>query len=138
MRAVDVARRVVLFACLLALAASGCGTGERADDAAAVTGRFHAALGAKDGQAACQELSEETASQLEQQEGKPCEEAVLELDLQRGGTVAVRHVEMRSAYTSLAEGGTDFLDEGPEGWKISAAGCEPTAPGQPYDCELEG
>jgi hypothetical protein len=125
--------------CLLALvAASGCGTGDRADDAAAVATRFHAALEAEDGQAACEELSEETASTLEQQEKKPCEEAILELELPKGGTVAVRRVEMRSAYTGLAEGGADFLDEGPEGWKISAAGCKPTAPDQPYDCELEG
>ena len=44
---------------------------------------------------------------------------------------------MTSAHATLAEGGTDFLDEGPDGWRVSAAGCEPTAPSQPYDCELE-
>ncbi|HEV7845495.1 MAG TPA: hypothetical protein VGO83_04525 [Thermoleophilaceae bacterium] len=130
--------RFLVFACLIALAATGCGTGERGDDAAAVTARFHAALEAGDGQAACQELSEDTASKLEQQEKKPCEKAILGLELPKGGSVAVQRVQMLSAYTSLAEGSTDFLNEGPEGWKISSAGCKPTAPGRPYDCELEG
>ena len=130
--------RVASAACLLALALAGCGTGERADDAAAVAERFHAALEAGDGQAACDELSEETALALEQQEKKPCEEAVLELGLPEGGSVADTRVEITSAVATLAEGGTDFLDEGPDGWKIAAAGCTPTLPDQPYDCELEG
>jgi hypothetical protein len=130
--------RVVACACVLAVAVAGCGTGERADDVAAVAERFHAALESGDGQAACDQLSEETASKLEQQEQKPCEEAILELELPKGGTVALTRVEMRSAFAGLAEGGADFLDEGPEGWRISAAGCEPTAPEQPYECELEG
>jgi hypothetical protein len=129
---------VVLLACLLAIAAAGCATAEREDDVAAVTARFHAALEADDGRAACAELSAETASKLERDEKKPCEEAILGLDLPKGGTVAVRRVEVRSGYTRLAEGGSDFLDEGPDGWKISAAGCEPTAPERPYECELEG
>jgi hypothetical protein len=130
--------RAVSLACVLAIAVAGCGTGERADDVAAVAERFHAALESGDGQAACAELSEETASKLELQEQKPCEEGILTLELPKGGTVAVKRVEMRSAFAGLAEGGADFLDEGSEGWKISAAGCEPTAPEQPYECELEG
>jgi hypothetical protein len=130
--------RPAVFACLLALALAACGTADRERDAAAVTERFHAALDSGDGQAACEELSEETASKLEQQEKKPCEEAILGLELPKGGTVAFRHVEMGSAYTALDGGGTDFLNEGPDGWKISAAGCEPTASERPYECELEG
>lgn len=100
--------------------------------------RFHAALESGDGQAACAELNEETASKLEQQAKKPCDEAILELELPKGGTVAVRRVDMRSAYAGLAEGSADFLDEGPEGWKVSAAGCRQTTPQRPYECELEG
>ena len=100
--------------------------------------RFHAALESGDGAAACDELSEETASTLEQQEKKPCERAILDLEIPKGGTAAVRRVEITSAYIGLAEGSADFLDEGPEGWKISAAGCRPTASvEQPYECELE-
>ena len=130
-------RRVVAFACLVALAVAGCGTGERADDAAAVSQRFHAALDSGDGQAACDELSDETASKLEQEERKPCDEAILDMDLPKSGTVAVRGVEMRSAYAGLAEGSADFLDEGPEGWEVSAAGCRAVTPDRPYECELE-
>jgi hypothetical protein len=127
-----------VVACLLALPLAACGTADRERDAAAVSERFHAALEAGDGQAACEELSEETASKLEQQEKKPCDEAILGLELPKDGTVTVREVEVRSAYTELSTGGADFLDEGPEGWKISAAGCRPTAPERPYVCLLEG
>jgi hypothetical protein len=130
--------RVAALACTLAVALAGCGTGERADDAAAVADSFHAALESGDGQAACDELSEETSSKLEQQEKKPCEEAILELELPKGGTIAVRDVQTRSAYAGLAEGSVDFLDEGPEGWKVSAAGCRSVTPNRPFDCELEG
>jgi hypothetical protein len=129
---------VIAFACLIAIAAGGCGTGERADDVAAVAERFHAALESGDGQTACDELSEETASKLEQQEKKPCDEAILGLELPKGGTVALRDVQMRSAYAGLAEGSVDFLNEGPKGWKISAAGCREVTPEHPYECELEG
>jgi hypothetical protein len=125
------------FACLLALALAGCGSADREEDAGAVAQRFHVALEKGDGQAACDQLSQETSSKLEQQEKKPCEEAILSLQLPKGGRVADTRVYITSAFTTLAEGGTDFLDEGPDGWRVSAAGCEPTAPSQPYDCELE-
>lgn len=127
-----------LVACLLALPLAACGTADRERDAAAVAESFHAALEANDGQAACDELSEDTASKLEQQEEKPCEEAILALELPKGGTVTVTQVEVLSAYTELSVGGADFLDEGPTGWEIAAAGCRPTGSEQPYECALEG
>jgi hypothetical protein len=134
-----VGSRGLLAACLIALPVAACGTGARERDAAAVAERFHAALEQGDGRAACDELSEETASKVEQQEGKPCEEAILTLKLPKGGTAAVRRVEITTAYIGLAEGSADFLDEGPEGWKVSAAGCQPSASSdQPYECEVEG
>jgi hypothetical protein len=128
-----------LVACaFLALSLSACGAGPRANDAAAVTKAFHKALESGDGSAACDELSEETASKLEQQEGKPCETAILTLKIPKGGSVAVRHVYMLNAYIGLAEGSADFLEQGPTGWEIAAAGCKPTTADQPYECELEG
>jgi hypothetical protein len=134
-----VGRRALLTACLVALPLAACGTGGRERDAAAVAERFHAALERGDAQTACDQLSEETASKLEQQEGKPCEQAILTMKLPKGGSAAVRRVEVTSAYIGLAEGSADFLDEGPEGWKISAAGCEPgSSSDQPYDCEVQG
>ena len=133
-----VGTRVALLACLVALLLAGCGTEDRERDAAAAAERFHSALETGDGRAACHELIENTASKLEQQEKKPCEEAILSLDIPKGGSVADTRVYLESAIATVAEGGTDFLDEGPDGWKVSAAGCEPTTPEQPYDCELEG
>ncbi len=123
--------------CLLALALAGCGTANRERDAGAAAQRFHAALESGDGRAACQELTEATSSKLEQQEQKPCEEAILSLDIPKSGTVADTRVYVTSALVTLVTGGSDFLDEGEDGWRVSAAGCQPTAPSQPYDCELE-
>ena len=127
---------LALGACLV-LAAPGCGASDRASDAAAVAERFHSAIGREDGGTACAELSEETASALEQQEDAPCEEAVLGLELPGEGTAAKTDVYVTTASVVLAEGGATFLDEGSQGWKVSAAGCTPTAPNLPYDCELE-
>jgi hypothetical protein len=131
------AATLALGACL-ALAAPGCGASDRASDAAAVAERFHGAIGQQDGAAACDELSEETAGKLEQQEDAPCEEAVLQLELPGDGTAARTDVFVTTASVELAEGGTTFLDEGSQGWKVAAAGCTPTAPNLPYDCRLEG
>lgn len=133
----DVGPKAASLAGLVALAVCGCGTGGREDEAATVSARFHAAVDARDGAGACARLNPQTASKLERQEQKPCEEAILTLELPRGHTVADASVHVTSAFTTLAEGGSDFLDEGPTGWRVSAAGCEPTAPSQPYDCELE-
>jgi hypothetical protein len=125
----------LLLACV---ALAGCGASDRAPDAAAVAERFHEAIGRQDGEAACSELAEETKRRLEQQEGRPCEEAIVELELPGEGRTVRTSVYVRSASVGLAAGGETFLDEFSDGWKVSAAGCEPTAPNLPYDCELEG
>jgi hypothetical protein len=130
--------RGILLVAVAAALLAGCGASDRAPDAAAVAERFHAAIGREDGEAACAELAEETASKLEQQEGKPCAEAVLDLDLPGGGRSADATVYVTTASVTLAEGGTAFLDESDAGWEVSAAGCVPTAPDLPYECELEG
>ena len=124
---------------LLALACvlGACGTAGREADADAVVKRFQTALAGGDGAAACAELSEETAQALERQEGEPCDAAILSLELPTGSRVGDTKVEVTSAAVSLAGGGTLFLDEAPGGWEISAAGCSPTAPDRPFDCELE-
>ncbi len=116
---------------------AGCGTGDRAQDAAAVAERFHAALERGDGRSACVELTAAAVSTVEGQEKAPCEHAIRRLDLPRGAAARESRVYVRSASVELTEGGTTFLDEGPAGWKVSAAGCSPAAPGRPYACELE-
>jgi hypothetical protein len=132
-----VGSKPTLVACLLAVALAGCGSGDRDDDAAAVVQRFHAALEQNDGRAACAELNPETASALEQEKKKPCEAAITSLDIPKGGSVAETRVDLTSGIASLAEGTVDFLDESSGGWWVSAAGCKPTEPERPYDCELE-
>ena len=99
---------------------------------------IQAAAGGDDGRAACGELSATAKSTLERQEKAPCEEAILRLDLPRGATAAKSRVYLRSGSVDLVGGGVTFLNEGPAGWKISAAGCTRGEPGRPYDCELEG
>jgi hypothetical protein len=130
--------RRVIVAVLASATLAGCGAADRAPDAEAVAERFHAALDDGDGEAACADLAEETQSKLEQQEEAPCEEAIVTLELPKGGEAAETRVYVTSASVTLAEGGTTFLDEAPEGWKVASAGCEPTAPELPYDCVLEG
>jgi len=127
---------LVLLASLL-VAASGCGASDRAPDAAAVADRFQAALERRDGAGACAELRDQTRSKLEQEEKKPCARAILALQLPRGGTATATSVYVRNAVVRLSAGGTSYLDEGADGWKVTAAGCKPTAPDLPYDCELE-
>jgi hypothetical protein len=111
----------------------GCGS---SSEPAAVAGRFQKALNARDGAGACGQLSSQTASKLEDQEHEPCERAILGLGLP-GGQVASSQVHVTSASVSLAGGNALFLSEAGDGWEISAAGCRPTGPDLPYDCDLE-
>jgi hypothetical protein len=116
---------------------AGCGASDRAPEAAAVAHRFEAALDGGDGRAACAQLSDNTASKLEQDEGRPCEQAILDAQLPAGRAVAHTSVHVTSAYVSLTHGGALFLDEAPGGWEVSAAGCRPTGADLPYECDLE-
>ena len=120
---------------LLALALSGCGPGGSERDARGSVQRFFAAYSGHDGAAACDELSEETVSEVEKSEKKPCAQGILSEDVSPAPVVGV-HVYMHSAQAKLRGGEAVFLDLTPEGWKVSAAGCKPQ-PGKPYQCELE-
>jgi hypothetical protein len=126
-----------MAAILLALPAlSGCGAGAGERDARMTAGRFEAAIQARDGAAACRQLSDSASSKLESSEKKPCEEAILSVGLKPSRAVVDSSVWVTSAQVRLAHD-TLFLDDTSRGWRISAAGCRPQ-PGQPYDCELEG
>ncbi len=114
----------------------GCGSGESERDVAATVERFQAALDVGDGQAACAELTPAARQTLLSQE-TPCPRAVLSLDLRGGGVVTGSDVYRTSAIAEIAGRGTAFLDQTAAGWRISAAGCTPTTPERPYDCELE-
>jgi len=130
-------RSVVLVG--LAIAVAGCGrAGDRAD-ARAVTARFLAALERGDGAAACAQLSPATRVTLEDEEQKPCREAIGSLGLQASPVTRLR-IYVTNAKADLASGDSAFLSQGAQGWRLSAVGCRP-ARGKPadapYDCALE-
>jgi hypothetical protein len=132
------ASAILAAVALAGLVLSACGAGDRQREAVTVAERFHAALGRDDGTAACMELSAAAASSVEREEKRPCQDAVLRLELPGRAAAASARVYLISASVRLADGSATFLSEGPAGWKVSAAGCTPTAPDRPYDCELEG
>jgi hypothetical protein len=131
-----VARLLVVALGCVALA--GCGATERAPDASATAEAFHAAIQQRQGVAACALLAQETRSTLEEEESRPCGEAILTLGLPEGGVAAGASVYVTSASVSLPNGGKTFLDEFDDGWRVSAAGCVPAGPDLPYECTLEG
>jgi hypothetical protein len=127
---------VTVLTLTVACLCMGCGTAGRERDARDAVARFQSALADRDGTAACAQLSSETSRKLELDEGSPCGRAILDLGLPTGRPLDA-DVTISSAAVSLRGGATLFLDRGATGWKISAAGCRPTAPDKPFDCELE-
>jgi photosystem II stability/assembly factor-like uncharacterized protein len=125
---------VVTLLALVALA--GCGTGADEHAARRSVSRFEAAIAAKDGTAACHELSSKTTSSVESSEKKPCEQAILSVGLKPSRAVEDASVWVTGAQVKLG-GDTLFLDDTAKGWKISAAGCKLSSPDEPYDCDLE-
>jgi hypothetical protein len=125
----------VAITCLLF--GAGCGTAGREADVAAVADSFQAALEERDGAAACARLNAQTAVTLERQEKRPCEEAILGLELKADARASGAEVYVTSGYADLGRAGVVFLDQGPEGWRISAAGCMSRTGDRPYECELE-
>ena len=130
------ARAWTLLALIPLLIAGGCGGSERNDDVEAAVERFNRAFESRDAQGACDELTEGAQSELEKSEKKPCEEAILGQELSPSPVTRVE-VHVTSAVADLRAGGSLFLDDTSQGWKISALGCEPRPGDQPYDCELE-
>jgi uncharacterized protein YceK len=117
---------------------AGCGTSDDRDQARTVAERFYAALDQHDGSAACGQLSQATISKLEQDEGKPCAKAITALNI-KGAAISGVEVYITNAKVDLASHESAFLDRGPSGWKISAAGCAHGAKpaDHPFTCELE-
>lgn len=118
------------------LALAGCGrSGDRAD-ARSVAESFYAAAGAHDGARACTWLSADARQALEQDQSSPCARAVEQLKL--SGRRA-RRVEIDSTNAAVALRGGDvvYLEETPQGWRISAAGCRAPAYTKPATCQLQ-
>ena len=123
---------------LLAIALAGCGQSGDRDTVRATTTRFLAAYSGHQGDAACAALSQDTRTELEGQEKKPCADAIADLELKPG---AVDHVDvmLTNAKVDLAGGESVYLSEEADGWKISAVGCKPQGEptNTPFDCELQ-
>ena len=124
---------------LLGLATVGCGGSDDRDAARAVTERFFAAISADDGAAACAQLSPDTRTTFEQDEQRPCREAIGGVEIEPGTLDAIE-VFSTNAKADLANGDSAFLTLTATGWRLSAVGCKP-ADGPPsdvpMDCEIE-
>jgi hypothetical protein len=133
-------RRLAFIAVLaLCLAASGCGRGADRDAATAAAERFFEAVGAGDAAVACGLLADDTRKALEDQEQKPCGEAIGGVEIDAGAPTAV-DLYITNAQAELDNGERAFLSLTADGWRVSAAGCKrgggPPADA-PMDCELE-
>jgi len=123
-----------LFAVVLV---SGCGdVGNRETAAGQVATKLLTAVAGKDGTTACALLAPDTADELTQSAGKPCDQAILDEDLPAPATVKDADVYGQWAQVRLGDD-TVFLAVFPGGWRVVAAGCEPRE-SRPYDCTLQG
>jgi len=121
---------------LLAVAVAGCGAAD-STGASAAAERLYAAYTERDGATACETLTEATREQLVEDEQMPCEEAVLSLKL-TGEKAADTSAFITEAKVDLDGGDSVFVEETPDGWRVSAAGCEPVPDQEaPYECEVE-
>ncbi len=117
----------------VALLLAGCSAGVPQQEAGAAAERFAAAPPAE----ACRLLASQTLADLERRSGAGCSQA-----LKGKSTVAavVQQVEVagESAQVRL-DGQVVFLARFPQGWLVTAAGCEKTDPDPavPYECEVE-
>jgi hypothetical protein len=128
---------IVLLA--IGCASTGCGGGTDVAEVRAVSESFWAAVEAQDGERACAQLSPQTRAQLEEQEQRQCREAITGVRLEPGSVTQVQ-VYMLNAIVELSNGEAEFLEQGKEGWRLSALGCTPQKDKPrdlPYDCQVE-
>ena len=134
-----VRRPLVLALLVLCVGATGCGRGDDRARATEVAEKFLAAVGAGDAAVACGLLAEDTRKALEDEEQKPCGEAIGGVEIDAGAPTAV-DLYITNAQAELDNGGRAFLSLTADGWRVSAAGCKrgdgPPADA-PMDCELE-
>jgi hypothetical protein len=129
---------VAALVLVAALLSAGCAPAGEEAAVRAATNRFFAALASGDGAGACAQLSAETRSKLESQEGRPCRAAIGDLGLKAAAVTRV-HVHIVDALVELAGGRAAFLGHEQDGWRISAVGCSSAGKSadRPYDCDVE-
>lgn len=86
---------------------------------------------------ACALLSEQVRSDLERSDEAPCEVALAALDLPSASALVRADVYEKHARVVLKDD-IVFLANFKDGWKVTAAGCEPQPEDAPYECELGG
>jgi hypothetical protein len=128
--------RAAILLAAVTLALCACGRSGDRQTVRAVAVGFYAAADHHDGARACALLSSETRKKLEEQESEPCDKAIDKVQL-NGGPVSKVSVYSSEAAVELRGGDTVFIEDTNEGWRVSAAGCRPTAHAQPADCDLE-
>lgn len=115
---------------------SAC-TGPGADQAAQVAESFEQ-LTSTDAAQACDLLAPGTRIEVEKSAKKSCPEALGDEDLPDPSAVSGVDVFGHDAIVRFS-GDTVFLARFPEGWRVTAAGCEPGLTDQkPYDCDVSG
>ena len=113
-------------------------SGDR-EQATQVAERFFSAVESNDGAAACAQLAPDTRKALEDDEQKPCREAIVSLQIEPGALSKVE-LYLTNGKADLDNGDSAFLSLTPDGWRLSAVGCKPgSGPPQdePMECELE-
>jgi hypothetical protein len=120
------------------LGVSGCGRAGDEAAARAVANQFFTAVASGDGERACAQLSPDTRSKLESDEGKPCRQAIGDVGLKASRVTSV-HVHIVDAMVELADGEAAFLGHGTDGWRLTAVGCHSMGKtaDRPYDCDVE-
>lgn len=116
------------------LLASGCSAGASQQEAAAAAVAFIRA----EPEQACRQLAPQTRKSLEADSKTDCAQALA--GLQRGSDAGVRAVEVAGESGQVRFGDqVVFLARFPDGWLVTAAGCQRTDPDPavPYACEVE-
>jgi hypothetical protein len=134
-----VSRTAVLSLILIALAATGCGTGQDRTEVRGVTTAFYDALRSHDAETACAQLSPDTLTALESQTSQSCRGVITRLDY-AGGAISGVGVYLTNAKVDLSGGESVFLSKEDGDWKLSALACkaqdgDPRE--RPMDCEVQ-
>ena len=108
---------------------ASCGSGDRERDLIEVSDGFHAALERRGRRRRLLTRQRRYGGELERQEKRPCSEAILADSSSRPGHGPPAPTSIvTSGYADLPGARVAFLDQGPGGLAVSAAGCVPSAP----------
>ena len=129
--------RVAAVVAATVLATGGCG-GSPDTAVSSVSDAFRQAVAGQEGTRACDLLSAQTVSEIEQSSGKPCATAVLQENVPTTGGASAVRVYGQMAQVRYGDD-TVFLSHFHEGWRLVAAGCRlSSGAAQRFDCRVKG